>query len=436
MNGRPRHWRRTRLIVSSALLIGTVTLPRIGAQTAATRITRATPWAGRGVWLKADLHTQTRFSDGAQTVSEVVAAAVTHGCDVVGITDHADAELRAATPEYLQAIAAARAEAPALAVIAGLEWNVPPGRGDEHALVLFPPALETAETFGAFKTKFDAWRKTDEAKASPVDGLRSLRPADRNAVAPVVIVNHPSRRPASAFAPRATFAALQRAVPDILVGFEGAPGHQKGAPLGAYERGVVPIDRWDPLAAEPGGAWDEWLKSGMDVWGAIANSDFHDPRGDYWPCEFSRTWIYAPDRSIDGVLRALRAGSLFAEHGHIVSRADLQVAVSGLPRALMAGEAAAVPLRASATVTLRLDIPATDFAGRPNRIDVVEILAITAEGTQTVLSAAPAGAAPLTATLQVPPGGVVVRARGRRALEGEPALLFYTNPIRLSAPLS
>jgi hypothetical protein len=136
----------------------------IGAPLAACRplpAGREIPWAGAGVLLKAGLHVHTRFSDGQHTVDQVVAAAKESGCDVVAITDHGDAELRAATPAYLDAIAAARRGQPTMTVITGLEWNVPPGKGDEHATVLFPSAMENLETLASFKQKFDDWKRED-----------------------------------------------------------------------------------------------------------------------------------------------------------------------------------------------------------------------------------------------------------------------------------
>src|SRR4051794_19680166 len=72
---------------------------------------RKIPWSGGGIWLSADLHTHTKFSDGAHSVADVVAAAAKNACDVVAITDHTDAELKAATAEYVESIRAARAGA-------------------------------------------------------------------------------------------------------------------------------------------------------------------------------------------------------------------------------------------------------------------------------------------------------------------------------------
>ena len=85
-----------------------------------------------------------------------------------------------------------------------------------------------------------------------------------------------------------------------------APGHQAGVPLGAYSYKETPIDRWDPAAARVGDAWDTLLQKGIDVWAARAASDFHRTRsgswGDYWPGQFSETWLYVPERTADGVL--------------------------------------------------------------------------------------------------------------------------------------
>jgi hypothetical protein len=69
------------------------------AHTTRPRFLRTIAWAATGIWLKAETHVHTGFSDGGP-IHEVVDHAVANGCDVLAITDHTDSGLRAATPEY------------------------------------------------------------------------------------------------------------------------------------------------------------------------------------------------------------------------------------------------------------------------------------------------------------------------------------------------
>jgi hypothetical protein len=414
------------------LVAAIATTATVYAMQASPHFVTAVSWYGQGVWLRADFHTHTQFTDGAHSVETVVAAAASHGCDVVAITDHGDRNLNGGTPEFVDDIRAARARHPNITVITGMEWNVSPGKGNEHATILFPSSSESADVLGRFRNRFDDQRRNDPPAEPAETGLASLIPTGRQTLAPVVFFTHPSRIPDSPSAPKTTFEPLQQDAPSILIGIEGAPGHQRGTPLGAYLEGGL-IDRWDPLVAQVGGTWDLWLRHGLSVWAAIADSDFHNEGGDFWPCEFAATWVYAPDRTVDGVIRAMRAGSFFAEHGHIVSNAALQVRLPGLPRPAQAGETVSASVGLKATVSLRIDVSATDFLGRANRIDTVELIAISKDASDIVHSGAPSTPAAFSVELTVPPGGLVVRARGRRNINGEPALMFYTNPIRITA---
>jgi len=198
----------------------------------------------------------------------------------------------------------------------------------------------------------------------------------------------------------------------------------------------VPIDRWDPVAARIGDAWDTVLQDGLDVWAAYAPSDFHSAnladQADYWPGQFSETWVYAPERSSVGVLQALHAGSFFANHGRIVREAELHVTAPGLSRPAGAGEVVSVPKSAEVTVDLSIKVPAEAWRPGRNHVDLVEIIAVDQSGASVIAQGRPAEAGPAIAkTVQVPDGGIVFRARGFSLLETRTRLAFYTNPVRV-----
>ena len=128
-------------------------------------------------------------------MDELVDRAVANGCDVLAITDHTDGNLKAATPEYHAAIASARARVPKLVLITGIEWNVPPGKGQDHAVVLFPPEMDDAVMTGEFKSRFDDQNKEGENPELASCGIRVASEKGAGAsVMPVVFLDHPSRK--------------------------------------------------------------------------------------------------------------------------------------------------------------------------------------------------------------------------------------------------
>lgn len=401
------------------------------------RFVRQTDWIGEGQWLKADTHVHTTFSDGSHTVAEVVDRAVLFGCDVIAITDHGDCDESAATEQYGQAIEAAREQYPESIILAGLEWNVPPYGGDEHATVLIPPGPNEWQILAQFKQEFDDWKRESHHASLADEALKWLAEhACTGGVSPVVLHNHPScKRETNTDA--VDDLKRWRAVNDLVIGFSGAPGHQQAKPLGAYEGQLKLCDRWDP-AVEVGAGWDLLLKDGLDVWAARAASDFHHAGRhkplDYWPGEFSETWLCVPERTAAGVLAAFRAGTFFASHGHIVREVELMVDAYGLPRPAQVGEVIEVPLGTEVRVYLRYTLPPLDWQLNPNQIDLVELIVITADGAELLASRPPqkVGSA-LVEEIEVPAGGLVVRARGRREVEDGPDLMFYTNPVRVVA---
>lgn len=400
---------------------------------APVRFLRQVEWATTGVWLKADTHTHSQFSDGMHSVAEIADKAAEYGCDVLAITDHADHDLGAGTHEYIEAIEAARRDHPDMVILSGLEWNIPPYGGDEHIVVLFPQTQTEGQLLAEFKARFDDLGREEHDAALADEGLEWLEALGAaEGLKPVAIYEHPSRK--RRFANQIVGDLRRwRAVNEVVVGFAGAPGHQGMEPVGAYKSQLKTISRWDPAAAKPGDAWDRLLGKGIDVWAALASSDFHDARpdglADYWPGQFSETWLYASEKSPQGVLNALRAGTFYAEHGHIVRNVELLVELSGLPRPAIPGDCIEAPAGTPLSVRLRFQTPATDWSGKPNRIDTVELVTVVEGKVNSdvegqVLAEGPA----LKRTLAVPDHGIVFRARGRHG-----DLMFYTNPIRVVA---
>jgi len=428
---------RQRRLVNAFATIGlaAVVVGVVRGQTNAARFVREVPWAGTGVWLKIDTHTHTTFSDGFRTVDSILNRASVYGCDAVAITDHTDLNLKAATPEYFDAIEKARGARPNMIVFAGVEWNIPPQNGNEHVTVLVVPELEKQLT--TFKQLFDDLNRSSRDRKSAADGLRWLaaNATSADGIEPVAMYEHPSRKDEHSIENVADMKAW-RAVNDIIIGLAGAPGHQGNRPLGSYEYKEKPIDRWDPVVARLGDAWDTLLRDGLDVWAAYAPSDFHtesvESLGDYWPGQFSETWVYAPERSSAGILQALRAGSFFADHGRIVREVELRVNATGLARSAGAGEVISVPRNAEVAVDLSFKVPLEAWRPGRNHVDLVEIIAIDQTGASVIAQGRPAETGPaIVKAVQVPDGGIVFRARGFSLLETGTRLAFYTNPVRV-----
>jgi hypothetical protein len=365
-------------------------------------------------------------------------AAVKHGCDVVAFTDHADRDRDGATDQYFAALRRVNDRFPQLIVLPGLEWNIPPHGGDEHVSVLLEPNDRQQAILAGFKDRYDDLYRYASAFDLSMDAVHWLEAQTKAAGAQAVLIyNHPGRKRKSLESFAEEFRKLHEASP-LWAGFEGAPGHQAGDPIGAYERNIQLDGRWDPSTAR-GGVWDRFLQNGINVSAATATSDFHSNRSvkgvnDFLPGEFSETWIYARDRSARGALEAIRAGCFFGVHGHIARRVQLMVNVPGLHRAAYPGEVIQAPVGGACQVEVSLEAPDKDWHGEANRLDSLELMAITRDEVKTLMTAEnPKQPVALTCKFDVPSGGVVLRAVGRRRVPEHPDLAFVTNPVRVQA---
>ncbi len=390
-----------------------------GREPPQARFVKQIDWLSQGQWLKADLHTHTKFSDGAYSPGEVVDKAAAFACQVIAITDHSDRNLTAATPAYFDEIEAARKTHPEVLVLAGLEWNVPPHGGDEHASVYLAQSEKEGPLLAEFKAAFDDLDRAEHKTELADQALRWL--AERGVaggISPVVIYNHPNRKrdDSSQFVDELVHL---RTVNNLIVGFEGGPGHQRHQPLGTYKQKQELVDRWDPAVATIGGAWDQLLAQGIDVWGAVANSDFHNDNPtdlhDFWPGEFSETWLYVPEKTSSGVLRALQAGSFFGVHGFIAREVQLCVDADGLARPAEAGETISILPGSQLRVQVKCLPSSTDWEGKPSALPTIELIAIEEAGAKQIASHTLTADSPQLQTTITPRGKfLVLRARTSR----------------------
>lgn len=153
---------------------------------------------------------------------------------------------------------------------------------------------------------------------------------------------------------------------------------------------------------------------------------------DYWPGEFSETWVYAPEKSVGGVLRGLQAGSYFGVHGHIAREARIQFTATDLPRPAEAGEVIAVRKGNEVQVAVTYKPSPTDWDGKPNSLHSLELIAIDETGAKEIANHPVSENSPALRTTVKPTGKwLVLRARGRRVVDDGPDLMFYTNPVRV-----
>ncbi len=401
-----------------------------GCQKPTPVLTTSIPWALAGQWLVVDLHTHTKYTDGSLTVAELVRLAQASGCTGLAITDHGDRDRRGASPDYFTDIERARDTHPDMVLLAGLEWNVPPYGGREHAGVLLDRGLER-QVLPEFKAQFDGGKG---GNAGPALEWLAKRVGDRPAV---LFYNHPSRKDDDP-QENARDMALWRKANKLMVGFEGAPGHQIGAKPGSYGANAWGLQgRWDHIAATVGGAWDQLLDQGDTPWAALANSDYHEPTNDAAPCAFARTHVMVPRKTPDGLLQALRAGAFWADHGQLLDALTFQLDTAGLVTPAMPGETVA----ASTDSPLEISVSLRRGPGAAATPLVVELIGNGSTGQPTMIGQA-----------TLPPGKDSHEfrlAEWRKGKDGESAyfrvrvrkpdgsgreLQAYTNPIRVRRP--
>lgn len=225
-------------------------------------------------------------------------------------------------------------------LIQGVEWNCP---SHEHASVGFiniePKAVgdfeylfDQGDNDQSRNSEFGIYSKSNTTHARAVEGIQWLQNNYTNTS--YILLNHPSRKLKYTISDIRDF---MNAGPDVFIGLEGMPGHQKESYRGGYSSSFA-YDTYkartyggaDYMLAKIGGLWDALLSDGRRCW-MFGNSDFHDTINDFYPGEYQKNWTFVEDSNADQVinntelLAGFRSGNSYVVSGDLISDLSFQI---------------------------------------------------------------------------------------------------------------
>ena len=407
--------------------------------------------------------TPIRGGDSSYTRSRNARQALAHGLSWMVHTDHGGPGHSKVTRDNAwPALEQARRDVPSLVQFHGMEFDVP---GGEHASLIIAPGpderaqqFEIERDYSRNEPLQDGMREDGALMSAALKRMRTMSPQ------PLVFINHPSRTATGVGefgdVEPAELRQWHDAAPNVLVGMEGAPGHQATrVHRGLYRNAGAPtFGGFDQMTAIVGGVWDTLLASGRRFW-ITATSDSHvnlrDGGRDFDPGEYSKTYVLArPDA--EDLLDGMREGRMFAVTGDLIDALELTVrSTRGPSRSASMGGA----LQVSDGEVLQVDLRVRQRA-RPNAsgeqpsLDHVELIfGETVHDAPPRMTVKRIGAGDLKregewlATswkVEAPPQGGFVRVRGTNSSDVAPSadvagedpwkdLWFYSNPVFLQA---
>jgi hypothetical protein len=298
---------------------------------------------------------------------------------------HSTYNLEETYPEIVQA----RAEVPEVLLFYGMEFDTP---GANHTSLIIPKVPDEDSLLYEIESRFaedDAWPEED-VRSTEQHMLDALAWMQARPVKPLTFTNHPSRSADGLGVWGANepheFRAWNDIAPEVAVGMEGAPGHQgrlkrDGSPRTDGDRGnygnYPTHGGVDQVTAVVGGMWDALLGEGRRWW-ITATSDSHrnwrEGGGDFWPGEYSKTWVRAA-RTHEDVMDGLRRGRSFITFGDLITEMELRVDVEGGGSAGLGGSTRLPAHGSDVTITVRVRDPeAPNQRGHrvaPARIDLI-----------------------------------------------------------------
>jgi hypothetical protein len=317
-------------------------------------------------------------------------------------------------------------------ILQGVEWNVP---SHEHASVAIV-GTSSAKPIADFEFMFDASDKDNSRNGTRLDlnltsggttpvsttvaaevdlfgnSLSKKYKTHSDSVAGVAylqknfkdtsyfLLNHPSRSQAYTAADLRDFTI---AGPDVAVGLEGFPGHQKEGPAGASCRGgynrmydaagkkvsvaasadaartarARTFGGADWMLGKVGGLMDSLWAEGRRFW-VFVNSDYHEVLNDFWPGEYARSYVGVGSKSQADIVKGMKAGNVFIVHGDLINALDFRVkaiTTDGINElSAFMGENATFAKGQDVRVVVRFKSPATNNNGDAVSLDHVDVI--------------------------------------------------------------
>lgn len=387
---------------------------------------------------------------------------------------HSAFNLEHAYPEIVQS----RSLVPEVLQFYGMEFDVP---GGNHASLIIPQVAGEDSMLYEIERRFGEEEVYPEPPSRDTDEkmLEALRFMREFEDPPLVLVNHPTRSGDDYGSyggnPPEQLRSWNDTAPQVAVGMEGAPGHQgRLAPdgtvrpdgaRGSYDEAPT-MGGFDQMTAQVGGVWDSFLAEGRRWW-ITATSDLHynwrDGGGDFWPGEYSKTYVYA-EKTYDDVLDGLRNGRVFVTLGDLVTELYVTAEDSDGATASIGETLSVTESESSTEITIRFWDP-----DRPNargetpsvrRVDLIlgEVTGPSSDSTADRNESArvvrrftsdewstDGDYAVITHRLEPPSGDYYIRVRGTNTEQMEPEpdslgedpwadLWFYSNPIFVERP--
>jgi len=270
-----------------------------------------------------------------------------------------------------------RALYPDKAVISGLEWNVP---GHEHCSTAIHQYDNSATGLSEFEFRFDkadpdtsrigeagllgdTFTKTNGTKDDAIAAVKWMQSLYESGQADAwVVPAHIERARAYLIE---DFRNWKEAGPDVVQGFEGAPGHQasgtRGFGTSAVGGGTYGGSGW--YCAKVGGLWDAMSAEGIK-WFNYASSDDHSNwrqgGDDFWPGEYQKNYTYIDtdnEDKIQVVFDGIRSGNNWHVEGDLID--ELQFTAKSKNDTAMMGQTLKIKAGDQVQIKIKVHDPNT-----------------------------------------------------------------------------